>query len=222
MLIANANRLTEITCHSPQLINTDLSECKMLQKIDISDCTALGTGIGAQPILNIQNAKYLRYLDTRNTQLTAIYTMQSGSNLEEIYYPKTIQTIDLMNQAYLRVVGIPYEEDENGKPVYCENLADVIINSCKNVEYLCYPYNEGDYVNLKAIKQVQNLTLIDSLDKLNSMEFNGFNKLKTMTLSTMHNIETLRFNDMLKITDVASLESVKVADCPLSIRKVYR
>ena len=215
LLIANANRLTEITCHSPQLINTDLSECKMLQKIDISDCTALGTGIGAQPILNIQNAKYLRYLDTRNTQLTAIYTMQSGSNLEEIYYPKTIQTIDLMNQAYLRVVGIPYEEDENGKPVYCENLADVIINSCKNVEYLCYPYNEGDYVNLKAIKQVQNLTLIDSLDKLNSMEFNGFNKLKTMTLSTMHNIETLRFNDMLKITDVASLESVKVADCPL-------
>ena len=215
LLIANANRLTEITCHSPHLINTDLSECKMLQKIDISDCTALGTGIGAQPILNIQNAKYLRYLDTRNTQLTAIYTMQSGSNLEEIYYPKTIQTIDLMNQAYLRIVGIPYEDDENGKPVYCENLADITINSCKNIEYLYYPYNEGDYVNLKAIKQVQNLTLIDSLDRLDKMSFNGFNKLKTMNLSTMHNIKALEFNDMFKLSDISSLESVKVSDCPL-------
>ena len=215
LLIANADRLTEITCHSPNLINTDLSECKMLQKIDISDCTALGTGIGAQPILNIQNAKYLRYLDTRNTQLTAIYTMQSGSNLEEIYYPKTIQTVDLMNQAYLRIIGIPYEENEDGTISYCENLADIIINSCKNVEYLCYPYTEGDYINLRAIKQVQNLTLIDSLDKLKGMDFNGFSKLKTLTLSTMHNIETLGFNDMLKYTDEASMESVKVSDCPL-------
>ena len=215
LLIANANRLTEITCHSPNLINTDLSECKLLQKIDISDCTALGTGIGAQPILNIQNAKYLRYLDTRNTQLTAIYTMQSGSNLEEIYYPKTIQTVDLTNQAYLRIIGIPYEEDEQGNISYCKNLADIIINSCKNVDYLCYPYTEGEYVNLKAIKHVQNLTLIDSLDRLKGMEFDGFNKLKTLTLSTMHSIQSLGFNDMLKVLDPPSMESVKVADCPL-------
>ena len=215
LLIANANRLTELTCHSSHLINTDLSECKMLQKIDISDCTALGTGIGAQPILNIQNAKYLRYLDTRNTQLTAIYTMQSGSNLEEIYYPKTIQTIDLANQAYLRIVGIPFDTDENGKVIYCENLADVNINNCKNIDYLCYPYNEGDYVNLQAIKQVQNLTLINSLDRMNGMDFIGFNKLKTLTLSTMYNIKTLGFNDMLKISEQPSLESVRVSDCPL-------
>ena len=215
LLIANADRLTELVCHSPNLINTDLSECKMLQKIDISDCSALGTGIGAQPILNIQNAKYLRYLDTRNTQLTAIYTMQAGSNLEEIYYPKTIQTVDLMNQAYLRIVGIPYEEDENGKPIYCESLADIIIDTCKNVEYLCYPYEEGEYVSLKAIKQVQNLTLIDSLDRLESMSFNGFNKLKSLTLSTMHNITSLGFNDMIKISEEPTLEAVRASDCPL-------
>ena len=214
LLIANANRLTEMTCHSPNLINTDLSECKMLQKIDISDCTALGTGIGAQPILNIQNAKYLRYLDTRNTQLTAIYTMQSGSNLEEIYYPKTIQTVDLMNQAYLRIVGIPYDE-ENGKVICCPSLADITINNCQNVEHICYPYDEGDYVNFKAIKQVQNLTLINSLNKLKNMSFNGFNKLKTITLNTMHSIEALGFDDMLKLSEEASLESVRCSDCPL-------
>ena len=215
LLIANADRLTEIECHSPNLINTDLSECTLLQRIDISDCTILGTGIGAQPILNIQKAKYLRYLDARNTQLTAIYTMQSGSNLEEIYYPKSIQAVDLMNQAYLRIVGIPYELDEKGKPVYCPNLADVTLNNCKNIEYMSYPYIEGQYANLDSIRQVQNLNLIESLDKLTSISFNGFNKLKTLTLSTMHNITELKFDDMLNLMETASLESIKASDCPL-------
>lgn len=216
LLIANANRLTEITCHSDNLINTDLSECKLLQKIDISDCIKLGTGIGAQPILNIEKAKYLRYLDCRNTQLTAIYTMQSGSNLEEIYYPESVQTVELINQAYLKVVGIPYRiDEETGNVIKCENLADVKIDTCKNVEYMQYPYVEGDYVNLSAIKHVQNLTLINSLDKLDSMSFEGFNKLKTLTLSTMHNINSLGFDDMLSYSDTASLESIKVSDCPL-------
>ena len=214
LLIANANRLTEIECHSPNLINTDLSECVLLQKIDISDCTALGTGIGAQPILNIQKAKYLKYLDTRNTQITSIYTMQSGSNLEEIYYPSSIQSIQLSNQAYLKIVGIPY--DDSGDTItYCENLADVEFNNCKNIEYLTYPYDEGDYVNLKAIKQVQNFKLISSLDRLEGMSFKGFNKLKTLTLSSMHNITSLGFDDMLETTDEANLEAITIVDCPL-------
>ena len=216
MLIANASRLTEIEVHSPNLINTDLSECKMLQRIDISDCTALGTGIGAQPILNVQNCKYLRYLDCRNTQLTSIYTMQSGSNLEEIYYPQSIQSIQLTNQAYLKTIGIPYETDENGVVTkYCENLADVEINNCRNVDYTHYPYEEGDYVNLDSIKQVQNFTLITSLDKLTGMSFKGFNKLKNLKLSSMHNISSLGFDDMMLMSDLASLENITVSDCPL-------
>lgn len=220
LLISNANRLTEIECHSAKLINTDLSECILLQKIDISNCSALGTGIGAQPILNIENSKYLKYLDCRNTQITAIYTMQSGSNLEEIYYPESIQEIALRNQAYLRLIGIPFEKDENGVVVkQCPNLASITIDTCKNVDYLCYPYEEGDYVNLDPIKQVQDLVLIDSLDKLKGMDFNGFSKLKNLTLSTMHNISSLGFDDMLRFGDVASLESIRVADCPL-IKKI--
>lgn len=216
LLIANANRLTEIVCHSSHLINTDLSECTMLQKIDISGCSALGTGVGAQPILNIQNAKYLRYLNTADTKLTAIYTMQAGSNLEEIYYPESIQTINLTNQAYLRIVGIPYEEDEYGEIVVnCPSLADIVLNNCKNIDYLQYPYVEGDYARLDSIKQVQNLTLIDSLDRLDGLTFNGFRKLKNLTMNTMHNINYLEFNDMLNINDYASLESVKASDCPL-------
>ena len=216
LLIANADRLTEIVCHSPNLINTDFSECTLLQKIDISDCTALGTGIGAQPILNVERAKYLRYLNARNTQLTSITIMQSGSNLEEIYYPNSVQSITLVNQAYLKIAGIPYEVDAMGRVTnYCEKLSDIEINNCKYIDHLQYPFNEGDELTLDAIKQVQNLKLINSLDKLNAISFKGFYKLKNLTLSSMHNITALGFDDMLNLSDNALLEKISVSDCPL-------
>lgn len=320
MLIANASRLTEIECHSPNLINTDLSECKLLQKIDLSDCTALGTGIGAQPILNIQGCNYLRKCDCRNTQLTAIYTMQAGGNLEEIYYPDTIQSIQLTNQTYLHTVGIPYGYDnlllgeewsygdsinevnmKNFIPVIfntsytfdnthdagviniveyndyyeemkttvidttkgenkfttgnytkylkisfngwngwngddsgygvkeirltpteylninrqCRSLANVEITNCSNIKHIHYPYTADEGIVFEPMKYVQNLTLTNSLIGLTSMSFNGFNKLKSISLGSLHNLKFLGFDDMMTIADTASLESFKISDCPL-------
>ena len=216
MLIANADRLTEIECHSPNLINTDLSECKLLQRIDISNSTALGTGIGAQPILNIQNCKYLRYCNCMNTQLTAIYTMQAGGNLEEIYFPESIQVIQVTNQTYLKVLGIPYEINEEGiETAACRNLANVQISNCNNIEYMQYPYIEGEQLNFNSIKYVQELKILNSLKGLNAIRFQGFNKLRSLDVSSMHNISILGFDDMLTTDDVPTLESVKLSDCPL-------
>lgn len=108
MLLANANKLTTVTCHSANLINTDLSQLKNVQNIDLSNCTALGSGVGAQPTLNLAECNYLKKVDIYNTQLTAIYTNLSGGSIEEIYYPATVQAINLRNQERLRVIGIPY------------------------------------------------------------------------------------------------------------------
>ena len=209
MLIANASRLTEIECHSPNLINTDLSECTKLQKIDLSDCTALGTGIGAQPILNIQNCNYLRTCNCLNTQLTAIYTKQAGGNLEEIYYPETTQVVQLTNQTHLKVVGIP-RDDKAPK-----SLAQVEIENCNNVEYLQYPYTEGEEIVFDSLKYVQSLSITNSLDKLKHMSFAGFNKLMTVNLSSLLNLEKLDFKDMLKKEDVSTLKNITVSNCPL-------
>ena len=210
MLIANADRLTEIECHSSNLINTDLSECTYLQRIDLSDCTALGTGIGAQPILNIQKCKYLRYCNCSNTKLTSIYTMQSGGNLEEIYYPESTQVIQLSNQTYLRVAGIPFKDG-----VASQNLADVNISNCNNLQYIHYPYEEGDELNFNVFKYVQNLTLINSLGSLTTLRFNGFNKLANLELGAMANLETLGFDNMLTSSNTPTLSSVRLTDCPL-------
>ena len=208
MLIANASRLTEIECHSPNLINTDLSACTKLQRIDLSNCTALGTGIGAQPTMNIQNCKYLRYCDFRNTKLTAIYTMQAGGNLEEIYYPDSTQLIQLTNQTYLHTVGIPYGT------VYCRSLADVEISNCHKIKYMHYPFREGDNLTFEPLKYVQNLKLSNCLDRLTDINFKGFNKLTTVEISSMHNIQSLGFDDMMLVTDEPTLTKVTISDCP--------
>ncbi len=335
MLIANADRLTEIECHSPNLINTDLSECTKLQRIDLSDCTALGTGIGAQPILNIQNCKYLRYVNCMNTQLTAIYTMQAGGNLEEIYYPETTQVVQLTNQTYLHTVGIPYgyndllkntsytdgivyswdsaldsptddsarkenfrrsyepitiddsktykfyaginggavrivEFDKNKNNIlgqtltmlsagvyssiytptsstkyvlisiygngfnenrakqfrfceineydtfrYCKNLANVQISNCNAIKYLQYPFRPNDPINFDSLKYVQNLNITNSLSGLNSMQFNGFDKLRNVTLSSLKELNTIGFEDMMPVTTTSTLKTITISDCPL-------
>lgn len=370
MLIANASRLTEIECHSPNLINTDLSECTKLQRIDLSDCTALGTGIGAQPILNIQNCKYLRYCNCMNTQLTAIYTMQAGGNLEEIYFPETTQVIQATNQTHLKVLGIPYgykseldyikykptfgyrygsypydkpntmiegdyscfafedfipiepnttyyiglgekleyfdgwgtpngtyayaytycydenfnrtdtnngthhigwmwnnhnqipyatfttpsnakyvkvslqlggdyakyhqycsmptiedvlknfvlvKEEEYGTYAIPKNLANVQISNCNKIDYIQYPYIEGDILRFDSLKYVQNLTITNSLDRLTEMKFGGFSKLRTVNLSSMKYITKLGFDDMLPAAETSTLKTITISDCPLIV-----
>ena len=218
MLIANADRLTEIECHSSNLINTDLSECTLLQKIDLSNSIALGTGIGSQPILNIQNCKYLKYCNCYNTQLTAIYTMQQGGNLEEIYYPSSTQLIQLTNQTYLHTVGIPYDMADITTP---QNLANVEITNCKNITKLCYPYNDSNTNEFVCLKYVQNLTLNNSLDYLTSIQFKGFNKLKTVLLDSMLNLASLKFDDMNTIIQESTINNIKVNNCPLITKVTF-
>lgn len=208
MLIANAKKLTSIECHSPNLINTDLSACTLMQEIDISNCSKLGTGVGAQPTLNLSDSKYLRKIDISGTALTAVYTSQAGGNLEEIYYPSTVQQIQLANQKSLHTIGIPYDED---KSIACKNLNLVSINNCPNVTKMCTPYNDTN--QFLAFKYVQNLSIINSL-QIENMNFDGFHKLKTVTLSSLKTIRSLGFDNMSPKGAESTLRSITIADCP--------
>ena len=209
LLIGKASRLTEIVCHSPNLIVTQISECTALQYIDISDSPLFGTVDGT---LDVRECKYLKYLNARGTSLTAIYTMPKGGNLEEIYYPVTTQVIQLQNQEYLHTVGIPYDEEND---IACKNLQQVTIENCKNIRYIQYPFKEGDFLNFKAFKYVQNLNLVNSLDGLTEMSFEGFKELKTVNLSSLSVLSNLKFNDMLQKSETSNLTSIVVSDCPL-------
>jgi surface protein len=64
------------------------------------------------------------------------------------------------------------------------------------------------------MKYVQNLKLSNSLDKLKILNFKGFNKLTTVELSSMHNIEKLGFDDMLLEVEEPYLTRFSASDCP--------
>ena len=334
MLISNANKLTKVKCSSPNLINTDLSQLKYLREIDLHGCTMLGTGVGASPTLNISNASYLTKIDIRDTKLTAIYTNPNGGNLQEIYYPESIQEIELANQKLLKIVGIPYgyrnvwgyqrpienmqynftdveiltelrgsfafkdysevsdektytikadeygfetsiyEFDENKNkigsqtlsmdttdntlliytpspgtkfininirntrwdgfgdlPSYfssyrftetedienfveCKLLNRVSMKNLTNIDY-CSSYSGLDYKDVNgfySFRYVQNLMLNNSL-KLTSMNFDGFNAMKTVEIISMNTLIDLGFNNIAPVDGVSTIKSIVVSDC---------
>lgn len=212
MLIANATRLTEITCHSKNLINTDLNQCTKLQYIDLSNCPALGTGIGAQPILNIQSCNYLKYVDVRNTAITAVYTMAAGGNLEEMYLSEAVQSIIVSNQTYLRLLGIPYDLENNVS--LATNLTTVEITNCNAIEHLRYPYEAKGINEFESFKYVQNLTIKNSVQNLTAMSFAGFNRLMNVDLASLPQLTSLGFEDMLHRNEMGTLSKVTIGDCP--------
>jgi hypothetical protein len=134
--------------------------------------------------------------------------MQSGSNLEEVRYPESIQEVNLSNQEYLKVVGLPYGEHAP------KMLADVTLNNCHNIRYMHYPYNPSDELNLDSIRYVQNLNLTNSLDILRELDFNAFNSLMTLRLQTMHKLMSVGFIDMIPSNKYSELREIVLADCP--------
>ena len=48
LLLGNATRLTKVVCHdSDMLINASISNCTMLQEVDLRGCSNLGAGSDA-------------------------------------------------------------------------------------------------------------------------------------------------------------------------------
>ena len=140
-----------------------------------------------------------------NTQLTAIYTMQQGGNLEEIYYPESTQEVQLTNQTYLHTVGLPSTNP-------CKNLATVQIYNCNAIKSLS---SESVELDFNVFKYVQNLSITNSLSGLKSMQFNGFDKLRNVTLSSLKELESIGFEDMLPVTKTSTLKNITISDCPL-------
>ena len=107
-ILSNATKLTNVEIHSSELYNINVTNNKYLRRVDLENCVALGTVTATGSSLNLSNCKYLRYCNVYNTALTEVQLNTSGGSLTEIYYPKTIQSIQLIKQRLLEVVGIPY------------------------------------------------------------------------------------------------------------------
>ena len=62
--------------------------------------------------MTLNFCKYLNEVDLRGTQITAVNFNTKGGSLRQIYFPKTIQSVNLLNQLLLTDMVLPLGEDE--------------------------------------------------------------------------------------------------------------
>ncbi len=208
-ILANAKKLTNVEIHSPELYNINVTGNKFLRNVDLRDCTALGTVTATGSSLDVSNCKYLRYVDVYNTNLTEVQLNSSGGSLLEIYYPKTIQSVTLIKQSLLRIVGLPYKYGEE----IPTSLYNIDIENCPVIERLNTSDDPNIYKSFASMIYCNNLTLRNTLD-LQTLNFDGFYRLRNVKIENMYNLETVGFNNLLPVGQSTTMKYIGMSNCP--------
>ena len=203
--ISKATKLTQIEAHNPNLFSVDLSKNKYLRKVDFNGCTNLGTETATMPL---NYCKYLNYVDLRGTQITAVTFNTKGGSLRKIYYPTTIQSINLINQGLLTDMILPYGEDGSKAPV---DLATINIENCPIIQNMIDLASNP--TSLDGMKYCRNMTINNSI-KLSSINFNGFTRLANVNLQNIESLEEVDFLNLTKKGEASSLRYIGVSACP--------
>lgn len=203
--ISKATKLTQIEAHNPNLFSVDLSKNKYLRKVDFNGCTSLGTETAT---MSLNYCKYLNKVDLRGTKITAVTFNTKGGSLREIYYPTTIQSINLINQGLLTDMILPYGEDGSKAPV---DLATINIENCPNISKLIDLTSNP--TSLDGMKYCRNMTINNSI-KLSTINFNGFTRLANVNLQNIETLEAVDFLNLTKKGEASSLRYIGVSACP--------
>lgn len=203
--VSKATKLTEIEAHNTNLFSVDLTKNKYLRKVDFNGCTKLGTETAT---MALNYCKYLNTVDLRGTQITAVTFNTKGGSLREIYFPTTIQSINLINQALLTDMILPYGEDGNKAPV---DLATINIENCPNI--LKMIDLDSNPTSLDGMKYCRNMTLNNSI-KLEKINFNGFTRLANVNLQNMETLKEVDFLNLTQKGETSSLKYIGVSACP--------
>ena len=188
MDIANASRLTELVVHSSKLKNingttsggVNVSGLSNITKLDISNCTSL------EGALNVSDCNLLCYINAQNTLMNDVQLPDTGANLEEIWYPKTIQVVNLQGMERLTTVGL---QPRNS----CKQFTLV---NCPKVEFFGdrkwnSNYNEYVLSNGLFLSGVSDILLDNSCLNLTSIDVQYPVNLKSITLKNMPNVQRM-------------------------------
>ena len=170
----------------------------------------MGTVTATGSSLDLSNCKYLKYCDVRNTALTEIQLNTSGGSLKEIYYPKTIQSIELIKQRLLETIGLPYGENGEDIPTALYNID---IEECPMINRLNMSDDDTISNTFASMVYCNNLTLRNALD-LQVLSFDGFHRLMNVVIENMYNLEELGFNNLLPVGQTSTLKYVALSNCP--------
>ena len=210
-ILANAKKLTNVEIHSTELYNINVTNNTFLRTINLEGCSTLGTVTATGSSLDLSNCKYLRYCNVYNTALTEVQLNTSGGSLTEIYYPSTLQSMTLIKQTLLERIGLPY--GTNGREVPTA-LYTVNIQECPNIKYLNTSDDPSINTTFASMYYCNNLTLRNSLD-LEGLNFDGFHRLRNVTIENMYKLQSVGFNNLLPVGNTSTLKYVGFSNCPL-------
>ena len=185
--IANAPRLTEVVCHSENLKTIDLSSCTNLRKVDLKDCTGLGVGDQTTKTLEVINCGNLKYVNCQNTQLQGVHLNPKGSNIKEVWYPKSVQVVTFSNCPQLEVIGL--EQGHSCKELTLTNCPSV--TTFGDLEYN-ESVSENTYSNGWFLSGVQKISLDNSMTALKNLEILYPIGLISVTVKNMPKLQSIK------------------------------
>ena len=209
-ILANAYKLNNVEIHSEKLYNINVTSNRYLRQLNLSGCSMLGTVTATGSVLDVSQCKYLSYVNVYGTALTGVLLDTSGGSLKEIYYPKTIQQVQLIKQRLLEKVGLPYGNNGADIPT---SLYTVDIQECPNIKILNTSQNSAINKTWISMKYCQNLTVRNSLD-FEKITLDGFQRLKVLKLENMFKLKSLGFDDMLVKGEASTLQYMGISYCP--------
>lgn len=185
--IANAPRLTEVVCHSENLKTIDLSSCTNLRKVDLKDCTGLGIGDQTTKTLEVINCGNIKYVNCQNTQLQGVHLNPKGSNIKEVWYPKSVQVVTFSNCPQLEVIGL--EQGHSCKELTLTNCPSV--TTFGDLEYN-KSVSENTYSNGWFLSGVQKINLDNSMTALKNLEILYPIGLISVTVKNMPKLQSIK------------------------------
>lgn len=209
-ILANALKLTNVEIHSSKLYNINVTNNKYLRNINLRNCTALGTVTATGSSLDLSKCKYLQHCDIYKTNLTEVQLGSEGGSLLDIFYPKSVQTIQLIKQRLLHTIGLPYGNNGDEIPT---SLYTVTIQECPNITKLNTSTNAAINSSFVSMSYCNNLTIRNSLD-LEELNFDGFHRLKNVVVENMYNLTSVGFNDLLPKGETSTIQYIGMSNCP--------
>ena len=208
LFLGNATRLTELICHSDKLLNVDVSNNTYLQKIDLKGCSLLGKETGA--VMDVSGLNNLKYLNIYGTNITSVKTNTAGGNLVEIYYPKTIKSIDVRNQSNLTTLAIP-----NGN-----KLDDLTLINLDNLVNINATYDEngnltGITSDIESIfNNLQTINIQNCLDVTSTLSIQDTRKLVSLVLVGMDNLQSIVLGGNSTTSEgFGLLSNISISEC---------
>ena len=197
--VSKATKLTKLEVHSKKLYSVNVTNNKYLRTIDFNGCKLLGTDTIST--LSIIYAKYLKYLDVRGTQLTAVNFSPQGGSIVDCYLPKTITSLTVKNQLLLRNLIL---QDNT------IDLATVEISNCPLIDRLSETPTISQF---DVFKYCRSLLINNSFASTEEILLSGFTRLQNITLSNIEALKNLGLNDLCETGQVSSLRYVGVSNC---------